>query len=324
MTFVHLMMGCLVAMILVVVAMPRVIPVLHKLKFGQVEREEGLASHKAKGGTPTMGGVVFILAAIIAVYVTHPQYFANAYVNIGALTFLMFGAIGFLDDFLIVVRHTNDGLSPIQKYGLQSLAAVIFYVLAWKFLPNFSTTITIPLARTQVNLGFLYPVLVYFMFTAESNAVNLTDGLDGLAAGVTMIALAPFIIFALMEKVVPVAVFAVCVIGALIGFLFFNYHPAKIFMGDCGSLALGALLAALAVFTKQELLLIVVGIVPLCETLSVIIQVTSFKLRKKRVFKMAPVHHHFEMCGWSETQVVTAFYFAGFIAGLIGILMGVL
>ena len=162
------------------------------------------------------------------------------------------------------------------------------------------------------------------MFTAESNAVNLTDGLDGLATGISIIAIAPFILFALMNKQQDVAITAVTLIGALVGFLYFNYHPARIFMGDCGSLALGGFLAAIAIITKQELLLLIVGIVPLLETLSVIIQVVSYKTRKKRVFKMAPIHHHFEMCGWSEVKVVVVFYGVGFIAGIVGILLGVM
>ncbi len=162
------------------------------------------------------------------------------------------------------------------------------------------------------------------MFTAESNAVNLTDGLDGLATGLAMIASSVFVIFAIMNKNFEIAIYTMVVIGALLGFMYFNYHPARIFMGDTGSLALGGLLAALAVLTNQELLLILIGGVFLMETLSVIIQVVSFKTRKKRVFKMAPIHHHFEMLGWSEQQVVISFWFLGFICGIIGIVLGVM
>lgn len=322
MILLQLMLGFTVPLIIVMATMPKVIPILHKLKFGQVEREEGLASHKAKGGTPTMGGAVFILAAL-SVYALNINYLLNPYVNLFSFVLLGYGLIGFIDDYLIVVRHNNEGLKPLYKYVLQSALAIGFYFLAKKFLPHFSTEIILPISNIKINLGILYPVLVYFMFTSESNAVNLTDGLDGLATGLVIVAMAPFTIFALSQGLYPVAVASAALLGALAGFLYFNYNPARIFMGDCGSLALGAVLAALAVFTKQELLLLIIGAVPLIETLSVIIQVVSFKTRGKRVFKMAPLHHHFEMIGWSELKVVTLFWGIGFIAGIIGILLGV-
>ena len=191
-------------------------------------------------------------------------------------------------------------------------------------IPGFTTVITIPLVKVQVDLGWLYAVLVFIMFTGESNGVNLSDGLDGLATGLSMVAIAPYVIFAIMMKDYVVASYATAMIGALLGFMYFNYHPARIFMGDVGSLGLGGFLAILAILTKQELLLIIVGGVFLMETLSVIIQVVSFKTRGKRVFKMAPIHHHFEMLGWSEQQVVISFWFVGFICGIIAIVLGVL
>ncbi len=322
--FLQIIINFVVAFVLVLAVMPKSIQYLKKLKFGQVEREEGLESHKAKGGTPTMGGVVFMICAVLVVYVLNFSFFKNPYVNLLTFAFVGFGLIGFLDDYLIVVRKTNDGLKPIYKYGLQSIMAIAFYVLAKYFIPDFDTSISIPLLHTQVDLGWFYPVLVYFMFTAESNAVNLTDGLDGLATGLSMIATSVFIIFAIMNKNYEIAIYAIIVVGALLGFMYFNYHPARIFMGDTGSLALGGLLAALAVLTNQELLLILIGGVFLMETLSVIIQVVSFKTRGKRVFKMAPIHHHFEMLGWSEQQVVISFWFLGFICGIIGIVLGVM
>ncbi len=322
--FLMLVLNLFVAFIAVVIIMPRSIRYLKRLKFGQIEREEGLDSHKHKGGTPTMGGIVFIITSVLVVYILNFSYFNSPYINLLTFAFVGFGLIGFLDDYLIVVKKTNDGLKPLYKYTLQSIVAIAFYFLARAFIPGFDTSITIPIFYITVDLGWLYPVLVYFMFTAESNAVNLTDGLDGLATGLSMIAIAVFVIFAVMNKNYEVALYAMVVIGTLLGFMIFNYHPAKIFMGDTGSLALGGLLAALAVLTKQELLLILVGAVFLVETLSVIIQVVSFKLTGKRVFKMAPIHHHFEMLGWSEQQVVISFWFLGFIVGMISILLGVL
>lgn len=322
--FFQIVIDFILAFVCVMLVMPKSIQYLKKLKFGQVEREEGLESHKAKGGTPTMGGFVFIICAVLVTYLLNVSFFTNPYVNLITFAFVGFGLVGFIDDYLIVVRKSNEGLKPLYKYALQSVVAILFYVLAKIFIPEFDTAISIPLLHTEIDLGWFYPVLVYFMFTAESNAVNLTDGLDGLATGLSMIATSVFVIFAIMNKNYPIAIYAMIIVGALLGFMYFNYHPARIFMGDTGSLALGGVLAALAVLTKQELLLILVGGVFLMETLSVIIQVVSFKTRGKRVFKMAPIHHHFEMLGWSEQQVVISFWFLGFICGIISIVLGVM
>lgn len=324
MVFLQIVINFIVAFVLVMAVMPKSIQYLKKLKFGQIEREEGLESHKAKGGTPTMGGIVFILCAVLVVYILNFSFFQNPYINLLTFAFVGYGLIGFLDDYLIVVRKTNEGLKPIYKYALQSVMAIAFYMLAKYFIPDFDTSISIPLLHMNVDLGWFYPVLVYIMFTAESNAVNLTDGLDGLATGLSMIATSVFVIFAIMNKNYEVAIYAMIIVGALLGFMYFNYHPARIFMGDTGSLALGGMLAALAVLTNQELLLILIGGVFLMETLSVVIQVVSFKTRGKRVFKMAPIHHHFEMLGWTEQQVVISFWFLGFICGIIGVVLGVM
>ena len=324
MVFLQIVINFIVAFVLVMAVMPKSIQYLKKLKFGQIEREEGLESHQAKGGTPTMGGIVFILCAVLVVYILNFSFFQNPYINLLTFAFVGYGLIGFLDDYLIVVRKTNEGLKPIYKYALQSVMAIAFYMLAKYFIPDFDTSISIPLLHMNVYLGWFYPVLVYIMFTAESNAVNLTDGLDGLATGLSMIATSVFVIFAIMNKNYEIAIYAMIIVGALLGFMYFNYHPARIFMGDTGSLALGGMLAALAVLTNQELLLILIGGVFLMETLSVVIQVVSFKTRGKRVFKMAPIHHHFEMLGWTEQQVVISFWFLGFICGIIGIVLGVM
>lgn len=324
MVFLQIVINFIVAFVLVMAVMPKSIQYLKKLKFGQIEREEGLESHKAKGGTPTMGGIVFILCAVLVVYILNFSFFQNPYINLLTFAFVGYGLIGFLDDYLIVIRKTNEGLKPIYKYALQSVMAIAFYMLAKYFIPDFDTSISIPLLHMNVDLGWFYPVLVYIMFTAESNAVNLTDGLDGLATGLSMIATSVFVIFAIMNKNYEIAIYAMIIVGALLGFMYFNYHPARIFMGDTGSLALGGMLAALAVLTNQELLLILIGGVFLMETLSVVIQVVSFKTRGKRVFKMAPIHHHFEMLGWTEQQVVISFWFLGFICGIIGIVLGVM
>ena len=310
--------GC--SLIVTLLVMPKLIPFLHKIKFGQVEREEGLASHKAKGGTPTMGGMVFVLVPILIMLILNPKAFTSMEMLIVIFAYLGYAVIGFIDDFLIVVKKNNDGLKPSVKFLMQSVLAVVFYFIYQSIA---QTSVNIPVLHISIELGFLYFVLIFIMFTAESNAVNLTDGLDGLCAGTSLIAMAPYIIFALMQES-DLAMFLLAVCGSLIGYLKFNLHPAKIFMGDTGSLAIGGLLAATAMILKEELLLIIIGGVFLMEVLSVVIQVTSYKLTRKRVFKMAPIHHHFEMCGMKETQVVLMFWCIGFIFACIGLWLGVI
>ena len=195
-----IILNIFISFLLVIGIMPKAISYFRKLKFGQIEREEGLASHKSKGGTPTMGGIVFILCSILTVYILNFSFITNPYINLITFAFLGYGLIGFLDDYLIVVKKTNDGLSPKQKYGLQSVVAILFFILAKLFIPNFSSIITIPLINFELDLMWIYPVFVYFMFTATTNAVNLTDGLDGLATGLSIIAIIPFTVFAIINK----------------------------------------------------------------------------------------------------------------------------
>ena len=322
--FLKLIFAFGVGFVLVLIAMPRVIPFLHKMKFGQVEREEGLASHKVKNGTPTMGGIVFVLAAIlgtaISTLVFDIKNIFNPELILTTIVLVGYSLIGLIDDALIIVKHSNKGLPPLAKLLAQIALAIICYFYAMNFIPGFTSVVTIPLVDISIDFKYLYPFLILIMFAGESNGVNLSDGLDGLATGLSMIAIAPFIIFSIMTKDYVLASYATAMVGALLGFMMFNYHPAKIFMGDVGSLGLGGFLAVLAILTKQELLLILVGGVFLMETLSVI----SFKLRGKRVFKMAPIHHHFEMLGWSEQQVTISFWFIGFICGILAIVIGVL
>lgn len=303
------------------VVMPILIPFLHKIKFGQVEREEGLASHKAKGGTPTMGGIVFVLVPIIVFFVLDIKAVFNTEMMIVILAYLGYALIGFIDDFIIVVRKNNEGLKPAYKFALQSILAVIFYFI---YQTIAATSLHIPVLNITWELGILYFVLVFIMFTAESNAVNFTDGLDGLCAGTSMIAFFPYIIFALVQGKTDLAMFLLAVCGSLLGYLKFNLHPAKIFMGDTGSLALGGLLAASAMILKEELLLILIGGVFLAEMLSVVIQVTHYKRTKKRIFKMAPLHHHFELSGFKETQVVILFWSAGLLCAILGLWLGLI
>lgn len=309
------------SLLVTLVAMPILIPFLHKIKFGQVEREEGLATHKAKGGTPTMGGMIFVLVPVVLTLILRPQSIMNAEMMIVILAYLGYSLIGFVDDFIIVVRKNNEGLKPKYKFALQSILAVIFYFIYQSIA---ATTLYIPVLNITWEMGFLYFVLIFIMFTAESNAVNFTDGLDGLCAGTSMIAFFPYIIFALLQEKQDLALFLLAVCGSLLGYLKYNLHPAKIFMGDTGSLALGGLLAASAMILKQELLLVLIGGVFLAEMLSVVIQVTYYKRTKKRIFKMAPLHHHFELSGFKETQVVIMFWSAGLVCAMIGLVLALI
>ena len=309
------------ALVLTLVVMPVLIPVIHKIKFGQSIRKEGPKSHMAKTGTPTMGGIVFVLVPILVMLILDYKAFATPEMLIVVFAYLGYAFIGFLDDFLIVVKKNNDGLKPSVKFLLQSVLAVVFYI-CYTYVAD--TSIEIPVLHLSLNIGILYFFLVFIMFTAESNAVNLTDGLDGLCAGTSLIAIAPFIIFSLLKGQHDLAMFLLAVSGALLGYLRFNLHPAKIFMGDTGSLAIGGLLAATAMVLKQELLLIIIGGVFLMEVLSVIIQVTSFKLTGKRVFRMSPLHHHFELGGMKETQVVLMFWCIALVFAALGLWLGVI
>ncbi len=228
-----------------------------------------------------------------------------------------FGVLGFLDDFIKVVMKRNLGLTSKQKLAGQLVISVIFYVVLAQ--SGFSTEVTIPGTGMGIDFGIAYLILVILMLVGASNAVNLTDGLDGLLAGTGAIAFGAFAVLAWNAGMGEVAVFSAAVVGAVLGFLVFNAHPAKVFMGDTGSLALGGAIAAIAIITKMEILLIIIGGVFVIETLSVIIQVLSFKLRGKRIFKMSPLHHHYELSGWSEWRVVMTFWLAGLIFAVLGI-----
>lgn len=315
--------GALIVLGLMLQIMPALIRYLHKIKFGQTERDEGLESHKKKNGTPTMGGLAFILvpSIVYVVFALFSPFRLDMNTGIILLAYIGYGLIGFIDDYIIVVKKNNEGLKPGVKFAMQSVLAIVFFLL---YRSVSSTGVWIPILDKTIDLGFLYFILVFFMFTAETNAVNLTDGVDGLCAGLMAIALVPFVLFAMLEGVPNVAFLLLLVVFALLGYLVYNLHPARIFMGDTGSLALGGLIAAAAMVLKQELLLIVIGFVFVTEVLSVIIQVTYFKRTKKRIFLMAPLHHHFEKSGWDENKVVRNFWTAGILCALLGLWLGVM
>lgn len=310
------------AFFVTVAVSPLFIPYLRRLKFGQSIREEGPESHQKKSGTPTMGGVIILFSIIVTTVAV--SAFNNA-LNVTILLLLLvtvtFGILGFLDDFIKVVMKRNLGLTSKQKLLGQIVIAIIFYVI---FQANgFSSIVSVPFTSLEINLGWVYVGFVIFWLVGFSNAVNLTDGLDGLVSGASAIAFSAFAIIAWQQEQLSLAIFCMAVVGAVLGFLVFNAHPAKVFMGDTGSLALGGAIGTVSLMAKQEILLLLIGLVFVLETLSVIMQVTSFKLTGKRIFKMSPLHHHFELVGWSEWKVVTVFWSVGLFVGILGVLIGV-
>ena len=286
------------------------IPWLHALKAGQSIKEIGPVWHMAKQGTPTMGGIMFIAGIFIAILVTGWQDFSQG--RFGALFVflfaLVFGVIGFLDDFMKVKYHKNEGLTAPQKFLLQLAAAIVFTVLL-RYTGYLTPDLYIPFFNVSFQLPWaVYMVFAAFVIVATVNAVNLTDGVDGLATGVTLPVALFFLVVSLMWKITDLSIFAAALVGGLCAFLIYNFHPAKVFMGDTGSLFLGGTVCGLAFALDIPLIIVLVGIIYLLETLSDIIQVTYFKLTHgKRIFRMAPLHHHFEMGGWSEEKLFTVF-----------------
>ena len=271
-----------------------------------------------------MGGLTFLLS-IIVTSILAIIFMDNAnpiilllFVTIG------FGLIGFIDDYIIVVKKNNQGLTSKQKFLAQIAIAVVFFILSQVFnLTDFSTGIHIPFTGLEVPLSIAYVIFIVFWQVGFSNAVNLTDGLDGLSTGLSIIGFIMYALMAYIQGANSIGLFCIIMIFALLGFLPFNLNPAKVFMGDTGSLALGGIFATISIMLNQELSLIFIGFVFVAETLSVMIQVTSYKLTGKRVFKMSPLHHHFELVGWNERKVVTVFWTVGIISGLIGLWIGV-
>ncbi|MCL2049999.1 MAG: phospho-N-acetylmuramoyl-pentapeptide-transferase [Defluviitaleaceae bacterium] len=313
--------AALIAFIANIALCPMMIPSLIKLKFGQNIREDGPSSHHKKSGTPTMGGIMIIISFLLAaLVVVRDNPHAMAVVGVT----LAFGVIGFVDDFLKILRKQNLGLRAYQKLVAQLVVAVGF-VMFWQTLPGYTSELIIPFfPEMRFDVGFMFPAFVCLVFLSCTNGANLTDGLDGLAAGVTVI-IATFFMFAAWIMQSPVLPVTGAAVGSLLGFLLFNAHPARIFMGDTGSLALGGFVAAIALLLNMPLFLVIVAIIYVIESLSVIIQVVYFKLTRRRFFKMAPIHHSFELSGWPEKKVVAFFCVITALACLLGYLaiMGV-
>ena len=291
------------------------IPILRRLKFGQEIREEGPKWHEKKSGTPTMGGFIFLIAMVIALPAAMAAGNVLGEMVPGVRPVLMlvvvtlaFAAIGFLDDYIKVILKRNLGLTASQKFGLQFLVALAY--VSWAvFGKNIDTVVRIPFTEASWNLGWFFIPFAVIVILATVNSVNLTDGLDGLATSVTLAVAVFFLLVSTVGRLFnpAVALFSSAMIGGLLGFLLYNKYPAKVFMGDTGSLALGGAVCGMAILLEEPLALLIVGFVYVMESLSVIMQVTSYQLTGKRIFKMSPIHHHFEMCGMSERKIVAMF-----------------
>jgi phospho-N-acetylmuramoyl-pentapeptide-transferase len=330
--------AALTALLISFILGPWLIERMRRIKLGQYIREEGPKSHQVKAGTPTMGGILINVAILIPTILWADIF--NPYIWIVLFVTAAYAAIGFVDDYRKLAKKQNLGLTAKQKFGAQ-FAVALLAALAIAYLPmlknNYNTVITFPFIKPEtftLDIGFFYIGFVMLVLVGSSNAVNLTDGLDGLAIGSTLIAavtytvltyatgharIAEYLRIAWVPQTGELAVFCGAMVGASLGFLWFNSHPAEIFMGDVGSLALGGAIGCLAVMIKQELLLVLVGGLFVLEAMSVILQVASFKLTGRRIFKMSPLHHHFELSGWKETKVVVRFWIIAIIFAMVSL-----
>lgn len=299
------------------------IPFLKSLKVGQRISVFVGDNHKKKEGTPTMGGLIFIIPTIVItlllIFFGKVQLTSN--LSIILIVFAGYATIGFLDDYLSIKKKGNEGLTTFQKLVMQLVIALAFFYL---YLKNGgSTALVVSTLGINIEMGWLYGVFLLFILVGASNAVNLTDGLDGLAGGLSAIAFIAFSLISLMVGFQEIGIFTFILVGSLLAFLFYNTYPAKVFMGDTGSLALGGVMAAVAILTHREVTLLIVALVFVVETLSVILQVIWLFLFKRRLFLMTPLHHHFEKLGWSEQDIVKMFWVFGFILAMSGIFFGV-
>jgi phospho-N-acetylmuramoyl-pentapeptide-transferase len=318
-----MMIGFLMAIVTAVI----LIPILKKLKAGQTINKYLEKTHSSKSGTPTMGGLIFIIPTIITIFIL---FFMNKIsfsynLLIVIFTFIGYSLIGFIDDYLIIKRHNNKGLTEGMKMLMQVIIAIIFFYLFVR--GGHELLLWIHTLGIKLEMGWFYGLGILFILVASSNAVNITDGLDGLAAGLSVMAIFTFGLISLntgwLEGYKDIALFCFILVGSLLGFLVFNVRPAKVFMGDIGSLSLGAILGTLAILTRHELLLVMIGIVFVIETMTCIIQRFYYKLTRKRFFPMTPIHHTFEKLGWSESDIVKFFWVIGLLGSMIAITFGV-
>lgn len=310
--------GFLVTLVLVLILMPKFIVYMKKLSVRQSISQYSLEEDQKKAGTPIMGGILFIVIPVLVTLCVNYRLVTDLDTMIVILAFAGYGAIGFLDDYLIAVKKNNDGLKPRYKLILQVILAVLFFFL---YMKKGDLELIWPISHHASHLGFLYFLLVLFMFSGSSNAVNLTDGMDGLSSGCSIIALFAFFIISLCQKQYGLSVLIFNIIAGLFGYLYYNKKPAQVFMGDTGSLALGGLLAAIALVLKQEIALIFIGGIFVLDTLSVIIQISSVKIRHKKVFLYTPIHFAFRIKGMPETKVVHMFYLVEAVLACIGLVI---
>lgn len=320
-------LGLMLGFVLALISGFILIPLLKKLHIGQSVSHLINARHLKKDGTPTIGGLIFIIPTILIMLLLYFRKSVDLSPNLIILmfVFLSYGLLGFVDDFLKVRYHNNKGLPTLVKLALQTVIAIVFYII---FKNNGGeSTLVITSLGLNINLGWAYGLFILLVLVGTTNAVNITDGLDGLAGGLSALAFMAYGVIAWgttwLSGYQDIAIFSFVLVGSLIGFLFFNAYPAKVFMGDTGSLALGAALATIAILTRHEMSLILIGGVFVIETLSSLIQIIAIRKFHTKVFKKAPLHHHFEELGWAETDIVRVFWTAGFLLSMIGIIYGV-
>ncbi len=308
--------GFLISLGIVLIAMPKFIDYMKVLSFNQTVSEYSLAEYKEKAKTPIMGGILFIIVPVLVTIVLNIKSVFDIDTVIVFIAFIGYGLIGFIDDYLIAVKKNNDGLTPKQKFGLQVILAAVVYFL---YQGHADLSLSIPFTSSVISLGMFYSIFILLMFAGSSNAVNLTDGMDGLAAGCSVFSVLAFLVIAYVQQKVSLVIFCSSLIGALFGYLRYNIKPAKIFMGDTGALSLGGVLASLAMVTKTELSLILIGGVFVIETICVIIQQVSVRTIHKRVFIYTPIHYAFVMKGKTENQTVHMFWIAACVFAVIGL-----
>lgn len=317
----------IVSFIVTIILALIIIPILKKIKIGQIERDDGPKSHLKKQGTPTMGGIIFMIGIIICTTISYIYYknigeieLANKLIPMLCLT-IGFGIVGFIDDFKKLILQNTKGLKPSYKMIGLLVISITYILFIFKFSNN-GTEIFVPIWKKEIILPlYIYIPFAVLVILATTNAINLTDGVDGLSSSVCAIITACLTVVAMIRNVPEVSILGSITIGAILGFLMFNLHPAKVMMGDTGSLFLGGLISCLALYLKMPLLLIIIAIIPILETLSVIIQVAYYKKTGNRIFKMAPLHHHFELSGWNENKVVRVFSVITLLVCIIGLLV---
>jgi len=320
-------LGIMLGFIISIVTGLILIPILRKKHLGQSTSKLINERHIKKEGTPTIGGLIFIIPTIISILLLYFKGSINISHNliITVFVFLAYALLGLIDDYLKIKKHNNDGLSMKIKFVLQVIIAIIFYMI-YKYNGGL-TDLTVSLFGIKIQLGYFFGVFILFLLVGTTNAVNITDGLDGLCGGLSMMAFLSYGVISWGSYWIvgyqEMAIFCFILVGSILGFLVFNTHPARVFMGDTGSLALGGALATIAILTRHELSLAIVGGVFVIETLSSLVQIIAIRKFKKRIFKKAPLHHHFEQLGWAETDIVKMFWIVGFMLGMLGIIYGV-